>query len=134
MQQILNIIMNRAQLGETDDIETDKRWINYIANMDRINWGIRKPVFHDGTNMIAQKYNDYPGLPEIFAGITGMQSAYHMICNKLYVNTIMEETDLQRTYAMGSNIEIESDTECFVPLIMDRPGRLCVQTEKNRQK
>lgn len=54
MQQILNIIMNRAQLGETDDIETDKRWINYIANMDRINWGIRKPVFHDGTNMIAQ--------------------------------------------------------------------------------
>ena len=132
MQQILNIIMNRAQLGETDDIETDKRWINYIANMDRINWGIRKPVFHDGTNMIAQKYNDYPGLPEIFAGITGMQSAYHMICNKLYVNTIMEETDLQRTYAMGSNIEIESDTECFVPLIMDRPGRLCVQTEKKQ--
>lgn len=132
MQQILNIIMNRAQLGETDDIETDKRWINYIANMDRINWGIRKPVFHDGTNMIAQKYNDYPGLPEIFAGITGMQSAYHMICNKLYVNMIMEETDLQRTYAMGSNIEIESDTECFVPLIMDRPGRLCVQTEKKQ--
>lgn len=132
MQQILNIIMNRVQLGETDDIETDKRWINYIANMDRINWGIRKPVFHDGTNMIAQKYNDYPGLPEIFAGITGMQSAYHMICNKLYVNTIMEETDLQRTYAMGSNIEIESDTECFVPLIMDRPGRLCVQTEKKQ--
>ena len=119
MQQILNIIMNRAQLGETDDIETDKRWINYIANMDRINWGIRKPVFHDGTNMIAQKYNDYPDLPEMFAGITGMQSAYHMIRNKLYVNTIMEETDLQRTYAMGSNIEIE-------------PGRLCVQTEKKQ--
>lgn len=132
MQQILNIIMNRAQLGETDDIETDKRWINYIANMDRINWGIRKPVFHDGTNMIAQKYNDYPDLPEMFAGITGMQSAYHMIRNKLYVNTIMEETDLQRTYAMGSNIEIESDTECFVPLIMDGPGRLCVQTEKKQ--
>lgn len=132
MQQILNIIMNRAQLGETDDIETDKRWINYIANMDRINWGIRKPVFHDGTNMIAQKYNDYPDLPEMFAGITGMQSAYHMIRNKLYVNTIMEETDLQRTYAMGSNIEIESDTECFVPLIMDEPGRLCVQTEKKQ--
>ena len=132
MQQILNIIMNRAQLGETDDIETDKRWINYIANMDRINWGIRRPVFHDGTNMIAQKYNDYPDLPEIFAGITGMQSAYHMIRNKLYVNTIMEETDLQRTYAMGSNIEIESDTECFVPLIMNGPGRLCVQTEKKQ--
>lgn len=132
MQQILNIIMNRAQLGETDDIETDKRWINYIANMDRINWGIRRPVFHDGTNMIAQKYNDYPDLPEMFAGITGMQSAYHMIRNKLYVNTIMEETDLQRTYAMGSNIEIESDTECFVPLIMDGPGRLCVQTEKKQ--
>ena len=132
MQQILNIIMNRAQLGETDDIETDKRWINYIANMDRINWGIRRPVFHDGTNMIAQKYNDYPDLPEIFAGITGMQSAYHMIRNKLYVNTIMEETDLQRTYAMGSNIEIESDTECFVPLIMNGPGRLCVQTEKQQ--
>ena len=132
MQQILNIIMNRAQLGETDDIETDKRWINYIANMDRINWGIRRPVFHDGTNMIAQKYNDYPDLPEIFAGITGMQSAYHMIRNKLYVNTIMEETDLQRTYAMGSNIEIESDTECFIPLIMDGPGRLCVQTEKKQ--
>lgn len=127
MQQILNIIMNRAQLGETD-----KRWINYIANMDRINWGIRRPVFHDGTNMIAQKYNDYPDLPEIFAGITGMQSAYHMIRNKLYVNTIMEETDLQRTYAMGSNIEIESDTECFVPLIMNGPGRLCVQTEKKQ--
>lgn len=132
MQQILNIIMNRAQLGETDDIETDKRWINYIANMDRINWGIRRPVFHDGTNMIAQKYNDYPDLPEIFAGITGMQSAYHMIRNKLYVNTIMEETDLQRTYAMGSNIEIESDTDCFVPLIMNGPGRLCVQTEKKQ--
>lgn len=132
MQQILNIIMNRAQLGETDDIETDKRWINYIANMDRINWGIRRPVFHDSTNMIAQKYNDYPDLPEMFAGITGMQSAYHMIRNKLYVNTIMEETDLQRTYAMGSNIEIESDTECFVPLIMDGPGRLCVQTEKKQ--
>lgn len=132
MQQILNIIMNRAQLGETDDIESDKRWINYIANMDRINWGIRKPVFHDGTNMIAQKYNDYPDLPEMFAGITGMQSAYHMIRNKLYVNTIMEETDLQRTYAMGSNIEIESDTECFVPLIMDGSGRLCVQTEKKQ--
>ena len=132
MQQILNIIMNRAQLGETDDIETDKRWINYIANMDRINWGIRRPVFYDGTNMIAQKYNDYPDLPEMFAGITGMQSAYHMIRNKLYVNTIMEETDLQRTYAMGSNIEIESDTECFVPLIMDGPGRLCVQTEKKQ--
>ena len=132
MQQILNIIMNRAQLGETDDIETDKRWINYIANMDRINWGIRRPVFHDGTNMIAQKYNDYPDLPEMFAGITGMQSACHMIRNKLYVNTIMEETDLQRTYAMGSNIEIESDTECFVPLIMDGPGRLCVQTEKKQ--
>ncbi|MCI7170205.1 sulfatase-like hydrolase/transferase [bacterium] len=132
MQQILNIIMNRAQLGETDDIETDKRWINYIANMDRINWGIRRPVFHDGTNMIAQKYNDYPDLPEMFAGITGMQSAYHMICNNLYVNTIMEETDLQRTYAMGSNIEIESDTECFVPLIMNGSGRLCVQTEKKQ--
>ena len=44
----------------------------------------------------------------------------------------MEETDLQRTYAMGSNIEIESDTECFIPLIMDGPGRLCVQTEKKQ--
>ena len=55
-----------------------------------------------------------------------------MIRNKLYVNTIMEETDLQRTYAMGSNIEIESDTECFVPLIMNGPGRLCVQTEKKQ--
>lgn len=50
------------------------------------------------------------------------------------MDTRMEEADIQRTYAEGCSVTIESETECFVPLIMDGPGRLCVQTEKNRQK
>ena len=55
-----------------------------------------------------------------------------MIRRRLHMDTIMEEADIQRIYAEGCSATIESETECFVPLIMDEPGRLCVQTEKKQ--
>ena len=132
MQQVLNAVMAATTAGDVENIESDKIWIEYIANMDRISWGVRKQIFHDGTNMVAQKYNDYYDLPELYVGITGMQSAYDLIRRRLHMDTIMEEADIQRTYAEGCSVTIESETECFVPLIMDGPGRLCVQTEKKQ--
>ena len=134
LQQMLNMIMSRANNGEIDDIEADKIWINYIANMDRINWGIRNPVFHDGTNMIAQIYNDYPILPEMYIGIYGMQSAYDYISRRLYTNTIMEEADIQRTYAKGKCVYIESETACFIPIVMENMGKIKVQTEERTEE
>ena len=42
MRQVLNAVMAATTAGDVDNIESDKIWIAYIANMDRISWGSEK--------------------------------------------------------------------------------------------
>lgn len=65
MQQVLNAVMAATTAGDVDDIESDKIWIGYIANMDRISWGVRAnlfmmaPIWWHRNTMIITTYLNY---------------------------------------------------------------------------
>lgn len=132
MQTLLEELLSQAEKGFLDGHIQDKHWVDYIAIQNKLQWGIRKPVFHDGTPIIAEEYMDYPSLPKLFLGIAGLQSVFRLNCGVLKTNTVNEETEMQRVSEEANIIKINAQQECFLPIIMRTRGELLFQTEQER--
>lgn len=124
MQEILDSMLENAQLGLISIGSIEKKWVDYITVQNSFNWGIRHPIFHDGTSLIAQEYMDYPLLPKMFLGINGLQSVYHYWTQSLNSNTVEEEVEIQRVTELCNEIEIVAEKNSFVPIVTNRPAQL----------
>ncbi len=105
----------------------------YIANMDRVDQlgSRRKPIFMMAPIWWHRNTNDYYDLPELYVGIAQL-STYDLIHLKIrngYNNGRCPKNMYRRSSA---TLLGQKQNVCSVSV--DEPGRLCVQTEKNRQK
>ncbi|MDD5999636.1 MAG: sulfatase-like hydrolase/transferase [Lachnospiraceae bacterium] len=133
MQRILNIVMDYVENENILEMKQAREWVDYLLVQDKFQWGVRKPIFHDsGCDMLLKEYRDYPYLPKMYLGIAGLQSVYRFWMNGLRNNTVEEEIDMQRILEESNYFEMESDKECFLPILMDHIGILEVKTEEKK--
>lgn len=127
-EQLLKKISEELGRGNRDELLEKKRFLDYIIIQEGLAWGISNPVFHNtSAKIIETEYMDYPELPKMYLGSSGLRSACLYLRGVQQKNTVAETTEIQRVSEEKKCFEITVENECYLPIIMENAEDLIFQ-------
>ena len=131
-QRVISRILDCTEKYARD--EWEKHLLKYITNKNKYVFGVRCPVFIAGAKLIGDEYYDYPELPPMYVGISGLRGAFNVYSGELSRDTNHDRAELQRVSNWGDRQQIVSETECYLPVIVEQPTTILFDIDSGEKQ
>ena len=98
--------------------------MDYLIEKSDMKWEIGTSLFHSDYEIISSEYTDYRHLPKLYAAPASAEAGWRLMCEHYDRTTRYSRAELQRSEMEINHIEVESEKDIFLPIVMPENGYL----------
>ncbi len=124
MDDLLGLIYMDTEEIQGEEAKEKKRYVDYLIEKSDMKWEIGTSLFHSDYEIISSEYTDYRHLPKLYAAPASAEAGWRLMCEHYDRTTRYSRAKLQRSEMEINHIEVESEKDIFLPIVMPENGYL----------
>lgn len=132
MDDLLKLIYMDTEKAQGETAKEKKQYVDYLLEKSGMKWEVGTSLFHSDYEIISSEYMDYRHLPKLYVAPASAEAGWRLMCGSYSRTTRYSRAELQRSEREMNHLEIKSEKDVFLPILMEEDGYLSFEMDDKK--